>query len=203
MKCINFLYNVFTRKNGEVGGLAADWWDSHPDWNYYCRTNVRYSKILNIWLGGGGKTEKEAVHKATQSVRLDAEQIMTMNFETGTTRFGPPEAKGVNTKQAIKNNRLTGYMSTGKIGDIWQVSERVLEGHKPLGMEKPEEAATKWAIRRFDRTYAWWAETLAAFDEINRTDGSRKTEWVDAFLAGIEWAQKNPAALVNWKRGKP
>ncbi len=48
--------------------------------------------------------------------------------------------------------------------------------------ETPEQAAKEWghyAIRVHDG-YLWIAE--------------------DSFLIGVEWAQKNPGSLVNWKR---
>lgn len=62
--------------------------------------------------------------------------------------------------------------------DIWTAFERILKEHGHVKQESPEEAAIR-SVRCINHD-------LPLFEMV--------------FLAGVEWAKNNPAALVNWQR---
>ena len=99
---IEFKYNVITRENSEQYALSPEWWNRHPDWNFFVRTDVRYSKNARIWLSGGGRTLEDALKMATESVQV--------NFGTATRLvkgcfiMGPSEARGILTDDIIKHD---------------------------------------------------------------------------------------------------
>lgn len=63
----------------------------------------------------------------------------------------------------------------------------------------PEQKAESYAVKRFDETYAWGAESLGALTSINRQHGEHKKEWKRAFLAGYAQARKD--FIANELRG--
>lgn len=96
-----FKYNVITRDNCDEYGMSYDWWINHPDWNYFVRTDVRYSRNGMIWLGGGGKTLEEAVASATASVVADSPKRTDVVSQCFVIK--PQEAKGTLTTDKIAN----------------------------------------------------------------------------------------------------
>lgn len=99
---IDFLYNVITKENSVAADLAPSFWANHPDWEFFVRTNVRYSKNPRVWLGGGGKTLEEALRAATESVQIDAGNSMKRVGECWV--MGPQEVKGIESPVLIRND---------------------------------------------------------------------------------------------------
>jgi hypothetical protein len=102
MKTIEFLYTVIDKTVPETkGGPSKNFWSNHPDWDYFVRTNVRYSKNNRIWLGGGGKTVADAIASATESVELDAQPAI--EFGVPVSIIGGLKAIGKESPTFIKN----------------------------------------------------------------------------------------------------
>lgn len=99
---IEFLYNIITRDNAENYGLSEEWWNNHPDWNYYVRTNKRYHKNNRIWLGGGGKTLEDALKSAVESVECNEDMIAQLG-QDNIVIFSRNKAVGTLTQEIIKN----------------------------------------------------------------------------------------------------
>lgn len=105
MKTIEFKYNVLTRETGPAAGLDPSWWMLHPDWNFYCRTDVRSRWSSSVWLGGGGATEEEAVAAAEQSVRCDKAMMINYDCQSDMAIVATAEARGVKTDEVIANGK--------------------------------------------------------------------------------------------------
>jgi hypothetical protein len=71
-------YSKFHKGNSSI---SKEFWLNHPDWNWYVRTNVRYSRNPKVWLGAGGETLEKAIEAAMSSIRCDALPSLVMNGE--------------------------------------------------------------------------------------------------------------------------
>lgn len=65
----DYKYTIITRENSVECDFSLQFWENHPDWNYYVRTNHRSPGNARVWLGGGGDTLEEAITSAEGSLR--------------------------------------------------------------------------------------------------------------------------------------
>ena len=95
---LQFKYNLLSKENGEQFGLSACWWQNHPDWKWFARTNI---KLDGKYLGGGGATPEAAIAHAAQSVSLNAGPSLDFHPD-GVAIIGEKKAEGTETKSDVR-----------------------------------------------------------------------------------------------------
>jgi hypothetical protein len=102
----HYKYTVITRENAAECEMAPQFWENHPDWNYFIRTNHRWPGKPGVWISGGGATLAEAIKSAEFGLRqLIFPSVQTSVLPTGVIlmKEGETPLVGEESETIIKN----------------------------------------------------------------------------------------------------